>query len=65
MKPITCLMDYPTNEQVEIHPRVEGHLMDARAQGEPESRERNPGLLAHPTLDVYLPLSNLKFESIH
>ncbi len=33
-KPITCLMDYPTNEQVEIHPQVEGHLMDARAQGE-------------------------------
>ena len=31
MKPI--IMDYPTNEQVEIHPQVEGHLMDARAQG--------------------------------
>jgi len=24
----------PTNEQVEIHLRVEGHLMDARVQGE-------------------------------
>ena len=35
MKPmITCHMDYPTNEQVEIHPQVEGHLMDARVQGE-------------------------------
>ena len=33
MKPITCHMDYSTNEQVEIHPQVEGHLMDARAQG--------------------------------
>ena len=29
MKPITCHMD-PTNEQVEIHLQVEGHLMDAR-----------------------------------
>ena len=58
MKPITCHMDYPTNEQVEIHPRVEGHLMDAGPRG---SRERN--ILARPTLDMYLPLSN--FESIH
>ena len=33
MKPITCHMDYSTNEQVEIHPQVEGHLMDARAHG--------------------------------
>ena len=33
LKPITCHMDYSTNEQVEIHPQVEGHLMDARAQG--------------------------------
>ena len=33
MKPITCHMavDYPINEQVEVHPRVEGLLMDARA----------------------------------
>ena len=34
MKPITCHMDYSTNEQVEIHPQVEGHLMNARVQGE-------------------------------
>ena len=33
MRPITCHMD-PTDEQVEIHIRVEGHLMDARVQGE-------------------------------
>ena len=33
MKPITCHMDYPTNEQVEIQPRVEGHLIDTSAQG--------------------------------
>ena len=33
MKPITCHMD-PTSEQVEIHLQVEGHLMDARVQGE-------------------------------
>ena len=34
-RPITCHMDSdPTSEQVEIHPQVEGHLMDARAQGE-------------------------------
>ena len=25
---------YPASEQVEIHPQVEGHLMDARVQGE-------------------------------
>jgi len=23
----------PTSEQAELHPRVEGHLMDARVQG--------------------------------
>ena len=33
MKPITYHMDL-TNEQVEIHLQVEGHLMDARVQGE-------------------------------
>ena len=35
MKPITChIMMDPTNDQVEIHLRVEGHLMDAHVQGE-------------------------------
>ena len=35
MKPITCHMDSTNaSEQVEVHPQVEGHLMDARVQGE-------------------------------
>ena len=42
MKPITCHMDYSTNEQVEIHPQVEGHLMDARVQGEEREKPTSP-----------------------
>ena len=33
MKPITCHTDF-TSELTELHSLVEGHLMDARAQGE-------------------------------
>ena len=33
MKPITCHMGF-ASEWTELHLLVEGHLMDARAQGE-------------------------------
>ena len=34
MKPITCHMDFPSEQTELIHPLVEVHLVDARAQGE-------------------------------
>jgi hypothetical protein len=34
MKPITCHMDFASESIELIHPLIEGHLVDARAQGE-------------------------------
>ena len=34
MKPITCHMDFASEQTELIHPLVEAHLVDARAQGE-------------------------------
>ena len=34
LKPITCHMDFPSEQTELIHPLVEAHLVDARAQGE-------------------------------